>query len=80
MGLFMYSSNSRTYFSCAQRNLHPPQVEASSGSIAVRKDSSGQLPSSRHGSSHYTLRRLNEAARAADATRVGRLNSPASPA
>src|SRR5215471_17222711 len=27
--LFMYSSNSRTYFSCAQRNLHPPQVEAS---------------------------------------------------
>jgi hypothetical protein len=21
----MYSSNSRTYFSCAQRNLHPPQ-------------------------------------------------------
>src|ERR1700694_3194926 len=37
-GLFMYSSNSRTYFSCAQRNLHPPQVEASSCSIAVRKD------------------------------------------
>src|SRR6266852_3611387 len=37
-GLFMYGSNSRTYFSCAQRNLHPPQVEASSGSIAVRKD------------------------------------------
>src|SRR3989440_8886835 len=36
--LFMYSSNSRTYFSCAQRNLHPPQVEASSGSIAVRTD------------------------------------------
>src|SRR5438105_6633564 len=26
-GLFMYTSNSRTYFSCAQRNLHPPQVE-----------------------------------------------------
>src|SRR6266853_3889940 len=26
-GLFMYSSNSRTYFSCAQRNLHPPQVD-----------------------------------------------------
>ena len=25
--------------SCAQRNLQPPQVEASSGSIAVRKDS-----------------------------------------
>src|SRR5713101_8062757 len=25
-GLFMYSSNSRTYFSCAQRNLQPPQV------------------------------------------------------
>src|SRR2546427_1319424 len=37
-GIFMYSSNSRTYFSCAQRNLQPPQVEASSGSIAVRKD------------------------------------------
>src|SRR5258708_33816101 len=36
-GLFIYTSNSR-YFSCAQRNLHPPQVEASSGSIAVRKD------------------------------------------
>ena len=30
---FMSSSNSRTYFSCAQHNLHPPQVEASSGSI-----------------------------------------------
>src|ERR1700681_1271316 len=29
-GLFMYTSNSHTYFSCAQRNLHPPQVEASS--------------------------------------------------
>jgi hypothetical protein len=29
--LFMYSSNSRTYFSCAQRNLLPPQAEASSG-------------------------------------------------
>jgi hypothetical protein len=28
----MYSSNSRTYFRCAQRNLQPPQVEASSGS------------------------------------------------
>src|SRR5262249_4591827 len=28
MGLFMYSSNSRTYFCCAQRNLQPPQVEA----------------------------------------------------
>jgi hypothetical protein len=27
----MYSSNSRTYFSGAKRNLHPPQVEASSG-------------------------------------------------
>src|ERR1022692_585723 len=26
-GLFMYSSNSRAYFSCAQRNLQPPQVE-----------------------------------------------------
>jgi hypothetical protein len=26
----MYSSNSRPYFSCAQRNLHPPPVEASS--------------------------------------------------
>src|SRR5258707_5366466 len=36
-GLLMYSSNFRTYFSCAQRNLHPPQVEASSGSIAVRE-------------------------------------------
>src|SRR5712664_602616 len=36
--LFMYSSNSRTYFSRAQRNLQPPQGEASSGSIAVRKD------------------------------------------
>src|SRR5260370_13694094 len=35
-GLFMYSSNSRIYFRCAQRNLQPPQVEASSGSIAVR--------------------------------------------
>jgi hypothetical protein len=34
----MYTSNSRTKFSCAQRNLQPPQVEASSGSIAVRKD------------------------------------------
>src|SRR5258708_17773737 len=41
-GLFLYSSNSRTYFSCAQRNPQPPQVEASSGSIAVRKD--GQCP------------------------------------
>jgi hypothetical protein len=28
----MYSSNSRTYFRCAQRNLQPPQVEASSAS------------------------------------------------
>src|SRR5260370_38530721 len=37
-GLFMYTSNSRAYFSCAQRNLVPPGVEASSGSIAVRKD------------------------------------------
>src|SRR5437870_9333396 len=37
-GLFMYSSNSGAYFTCAQRNLHPPQVETSSGSIAVRKD------------------------------------------
>src|SRR5437660_4624382 len=37
-GLFMYSSNSRTYFSCAQHKLYPPQVEASSGSLAVRKD------------------------------------------
>src|SRR5437899_9483213 len=27
-GLFMYSSNSRTYFTCTQRNLHPPQAEA----------------------------------------------------
>jgi hypothetical protein len=36
-GLFMYSSNFRMYFSCAQRNLHPPQVEASSGSIALGK-------------------------------------------
>src|SRR5882757_4950523 len=35
-GFFMYSSNSRTYFSCAQPNLQPPQVEASSGSIAVQ--------------------------------------------
>src|SRR5258706_9238323 len=26
--LFMYSSNSRTYFSCPQRNLHPTQVKA----------------------------------------------------
>jgi hypothetical protein len=34
----MCSSNSRTCFSCAQRNLQPPQVEASSASIAVRKD------------------------------------------
>jgi hypothetical protein len=32
----MYSSNSRTYFSCAQRNLQPAQVDASSGSIAVQ--------------------------------------------
>ena len=31
----MYNSNSRTYFSCAQGNLHRPQLEASSGSIAV---------------------------------------------
>src|SRR5262244_2613906 len=23
-GLFIYGSNSHTYFSCAQRNLHPP--------------------------------------------------------
>ncbi len=30
LGLFIYGSNSRTYFSCARRNLHPPQVEASS--------------------------------------------------
>ena len=56
-GPFMYSSNSRIYFSgvypeplrCAQglsqrkgeraqRNLQPPQVEASSGSIAVRRE------------------------------------------
>src|SRR4030081_3839947 len=37
-GLFMCSSNSRTYFSYAQRNLQPSQVGASSGSIAVRKD------------------------------------------
>jgi len=34
----MFTSNSRTYFSCAQRNLQPPQVDASSGSISVRKD------------------------------------------
>ena len=26
-GLFMYTSNSRTYFSRAQRNLHPPHVD-----------------------------------------------------
>jgi hypothetical protein len=32
-----YSSNSRTYFSCAQRHLQPPQVEASSGSIAKNR-------------------------------------------
>jgi hypothetical protein len=25
--LFIYSSNSPKYFSCARRNLHPPQVE-----------------------------------------------------
>jgi hypothetical protein len=37
-GLFMYSSNSRIYFRCAQRNLQLPQVEASPGSIAARKD------------------------------------------
>ncbi len=36
--LALASSNSRAYFSCAQRNPQPPQVEASSGSIAVRKD------------------------------------------
>src|SRR3989454_8379755 len=47
-GLSMYSSNSRTYFSCAQRNLQPPQVEASSGSIAGRKDGIIYLP---HGDS-----------------------------
>ena len=34
---FMCSSNSRTYFSCARRNLQPVQVEASSVSIAVGK-------------------------------------------
>ena len=28
----MYSSNSRTSFSRAERSLHPPQLEASSGS------------------------------------------------
>src|SRR5271157_3007405 len=28
-GLFMSSSNSRSYFGCAQRNLQPPQGEAS---------------------------------------------------
>jgi hypothetical protein len=36
--LCMYGSNSRAYVSCPQRNLQPPQLEASSGSIAVRKD------------------------------------------
>jgi hypothetical protein len=41
MGLFMYSSNSRPYFNCAQRNLQPPPVEASSRLIAVRKDDTG---------------------------------------
>src|SRR5436309_1905079 len=43
-GLFMYSSNSPTYFSCAQRNLHPSQVEeveASSGSIAAEREREG---------------------------------------
>src|SRR5579863_2735011 len=35
---FIYGSHSRTYFSRAQRNLHPPKVEGSSGSIAVWKD------------------------------------------
>src|SRR6266704_6602668 len=35
-GLFMYSSNSRAYFSRAQGNLQPPQVEASSGLAQLR--------------------------------------------
>src|ERR1022692_3087076 len=38
-GFFMYGSNSRTYFSCAQRNLHPPQVEATSGSLGRNSNS-----------------------------------------
>src|SRR2546430_16085454 len=37
-GLFMFRSNSRIYFSRAQRKTHSPQVEASSAAIAVRKD------------------------------------------
>src|SRR5215471_2863172 len=35
-GFFMYSSNSRIYFGRPQRNLQPPQVEASSGSLEAR--------------------------------------------
>ena len=35
---FLYSSNSLAYFSRAHHNLQPPQVDASPGSIEVRKD------------------------------------------
>src|SRR5258708_5210314 len=34
-GLFMYNSNSRTYFSCAQRNVRPPQVKAATRRLKV---------------------------------------------
>src|SRR5437660_10843667 len=35
-GLFIYSS-SRTYFSCAQRNLQPPQLEFGKRTITLMK-------------------------------------------
>src|ERR1700730_5166940 len=62
-GLFMYTSNSRSYFSCAQRNLNPPQVEASSGSIAVRKDGGNpraRLMALSHLECIYTLANVSE--------------------
>jgi hypothetical protein len=34
-GFFMYISDSRNYFCCAQRNLQTPQGEASSGSMVI---------------------------------------------
>src|SRR3954447_16714439 len=60
-GLFMYSSNSRTYFSYAKRNLHPPQVEASfwfDSSPNVCEDILRQIPPHRQrGGQRLQLRR-----------------------